>query len=114
MGQRPKRICKACRRNATRERVCEACASKGETGSKDDRRLSPSKRGYDSTWQKLRKMFLAENPICQDCLAAGKLKPATEVHHKAKIADSPNLRLETTNLVGYCKSCHSRRTAKGE
>jgi 5-methylcytosine-specific restriction enzyme A len=80
----------------------------------DKNRESSHKRGYDSTWEKLRKVFLIENPLCLDCIEHGKLTPATEVHHIKKVKDFPLLRLVKENLMGLCKSCHSVRTAKGE
>lgn len=39
---------------------------------------------------------------------------ANEVHHVAKIADAPERRLDSTNLMGLCKACHSARTSRGE
>ena len=56
------------------------------------------------------------DPVCEDCLA---MKPervteAVDVHHKIKISERPDLRLELSNLMSLCKSCHSIRTARGE
>jgi 5-methylcytosine-specific restriction protein A len=81
---------------------------------KEKLRKSARERGYDSTWEKLRKIFLRENPLCQDCLDAGKLTPANEVHHIKKVKEHPELRLVKTNLRALCKACHNRRTANGE
>jgi len=80
----------------------------------DKHRDSSHKRGYDSTWEKLRKVFLRENPLCHDCIQHERITPAKEVHHIKKVREYPSLRLVKDNLMGLCKSCHSSRTAKGE
>jgi len=67
---------------------------------------------YDRRWQKVRAAYLAKHPLCADCQIARRLTPATDVHHIVKPSDGGSDRDE--NLMGLCKSCHSRRTAKGE
>jgi 5-methylcytosine-specific restriction endonuclease McrA len=71
-----------------------------------DERPSPSARGYDRTWQRLRKMALHASPVCAEC---GRL--ATEVHHMRPIADG-GARLEQANLQPLCHACHNRETAR--
>lgn len=71
-----------------------------------DDRASASKRGYGSTWQKLRLIKLQDQPICQQ---PGCLKPATDVDHIKTLADGGENTLE--NLRSMCHSCHSRATA---
>ncbi|MHB1651403.1 MAG: HNH endonuclease [Desulfitobacteriaceae bacterium] len=80
----------------------------------DRHRGSARERGYDGTWKRLRKMYLREHPLCEDCLEQGRLEPATEVHHKEKVREHPELRLAISNLRALSKECHSRRTARGE
>jgi 5-methylcytosine-specific restriction protein A len=65
-------------------------------------------------WQKFRKRFLAERPLCEDCTSEGRVGAATDVHHKQKLRDRPELKYEEGNLMPLCKACHDRRTAKGE
>lgn len=65
-------------------------------------------------WRNFRDWFLARHPLCEDCLAEGKIEPAEEVHHLKKVADHPELRLVEANCRGLCKPHHSRRTAAGE
>ena len=67
-------------------------------------RDSPSRRGYDRRWKKVRRMFLNEHPFCFDC---GHF--ATEVHHATPKRNGGEDSAE--NLTALCKSCHSRRTA---
>lgn len=80
---------------------------------KDDRR-SAAARGYDYQWQKFRILYLAEHPLCMDCLSEGMTTAATDVHHKKKLAEHPELKYEDVNLRALCSPCHDRRTAKGE
>ena len=84
----------------------------------DKHRGSARQRGYDGTWERLRKMYLREQPLCEDCLENSlddvTLTPAVEVHHKKKVRDFPELRLVWSNLRALCKACHSKRTARGE
>jgi 5-methylcytosine-specific restriction endonuclease McrA len=63
-------------------------------------------------WRKLRAMFLAASPLCLDCLAKGLLTAAIEVHHKIARKLRPDLALDWDNLMGLCKSCHSKRKGK--
>lgn len=81
----------------------------------DRQRGSAAKRGYDHKWRAVRILKLQRNPFCQDCEAAGFfLMPATEPHHIKKVSEFPELRLDIGNLISLCKSCHSKRTRRGE
>ena len=79
-------------------------------------RLSPSKRGYDGAWERLRKIKLAADPMCQIQTHCGDRsitrQVATEVDHIIPIAERPDLRLDYDNLQSACKSCHSAKTAR--
>lgn len=76
-------------------------------------RGSTTQRGYDVAWERFRKFFLMNNPLCRDCLDADRLTPANEVHHVHKLADG-GPRLDPDNCMALCKPCHARRTARGE
>jgi 5-methylcytosine-specific restriction protein A len=75
----------------------------------DRNRGSSRERGYDRNWEQFRKMFLARHPFCNDCR-----RLATEVHHLAKVKNEPALKLAGSNCMALCKSCHTKRTARGE
>jgi 5-methylcytosine-specific restriction protein A len=66
---------------------------------------------YNYRWKQLRARYLSRHPLCADCQQAGRLTPATEVHHVIPVAQGGSDRSE--NLLGLCKSCHSRRTRGG-
>lgn len=63
---------------------------------------------YDRRWQKLRLVFLSKHPLCQKCQEAGRLTPATEVHHIISVNNGGSDRDE--NLMALCKPCHSKIT----
>ena len=79
-----------------------------------DRDRKPAhKRGYDYRWQKYRKQFLIDNPLCVKCLEEGKSVPATNVDHIEPVSgpDDP-LFWDEDNHQALCHSCHSRKTAR--
>ena len=71
-------------------------------------------RGYGADWQAFRKRRLTDQPLCEDCIEAGRVTPATEVHHLKKIKDRPDLRLVEENTRCLCSPCHKKRSARGE
>ena len=94
--------------------VCNRCGSqrRDKDRTHDDHRGTAHDRGYGSTWQKVRLMQLAQQPLCQDCQAEGLVMIGVEVHHiKAKRNGGDD---SFDNLMTLCKSHHSKRTAKGE
>jgi len=54
-------------------------ASKGRTH--DQIRGSAASRGYDARWRRARLWFLQQNPLCVECLKAGRTEAATVVDH---------------------------------
>lgn len=75
------------------------------------RRLLNSQR-----WRTVREQVLARDKgLCQDCVEAGRLSVATEVHHVQPVEhiSSPalmmRLALDPANLVALCHSCHVGR-----
>jgi 5-methylcytosine-specific restriction enzyme A len=69
---------------------------------------------YDRRWRKFQRWYLAQpdHQWCHDCQP--RLTPATEVHHIEKLALAPELKFDETNLMPLCKSCHTKRTNRGE
>lgn len=77
----------------------------------DDRRGSASSRGYDWRWKKLRDAYLAKNPLCEHCLADGRVTIANEVDHIVALRDG-GARLDPSNLQSLCIACHRAKTQK--
>lgn len=59
-------------------------------------------------WRKLRRVKIANNPICEECEKAY----ATEVHHISPLDRDYDNRLNYDNLQALCKPCHSIETRK--
>jgi 5-methylcytosine-specific restriction protein A len=81
--------------------------------SSDFKRKNANSRGYNYRWKQYRKWFLDKHPLCEDCSVFIPTQ-ATEVHHKAKLADHPELQFVESNLKALCHRCHAVRTARGE
>jgi len=110
----PKRAPMPCRQSG-----CPATVAGGgycETHQKlkyqrqDRNRLSPSKRGYDSKWRKIRQQVLSVDPLCRHCSVIGFMVNATEVDH----IDGNSRNNNYQNLRPLCKSCHSARTMRDQ
>ena len=69
------------------------------------RAMTTAERGYDGTWQKLRRYKLAGDPFCVVCN-----RSADQVDHIVPINDGGD-RLDPRNLQSMCQGCHSRKTA---
>lgn len=94
--------------------VCSTCGSQRGVKDReyDSHRPTATQRGYNSIWQRLRRMQLAAHPLCHDCQAEGLVKMGGEVHHIVAKRNGGEDSLD--NLMTLCKSHHSQRTARGE
>lgn len=77
----------------------------------DDRRGSARQRGYDTSWEKVRRLVLLDEPLCRFCAQRDMTVAATVVDHILSIRERPDLRLVRSNLRSLCQPCHDRRTA---
>lgn len=62
-------------------------------------------------WKKFRAWIRRERVLCERCTAEGKVEEGREVHHKVSPRDDLGLAFDPSNVLLYCKSCHSRETA---
>jgi 5-methylcytosine-specific restriction enzyme A len=88
------------------ERYCQKHQAQADAAY-DEHRGSRHERGYDHRWGNLRRAFLASNPICARCERAGRVEPATMVHHIIPIRDGGD-RLDNANLEALCRPCHEK------
>src|SRR2546422_11469031 len=75
-------------------------------------RGSPRERGYDTAWEKLRRIKLAQDPLCEIQTHCAGVTAADEVDHVIPIRQRPDLRLVMSNLQSACHRCHSAKTAR--
>ncbi|GHV27007.1 hypothetical protein FACS18948_3670 [Clostridia bacterium] len=65
---------------------------------------------YGRSWRAVRRRFLTEHPLCEECERRGRLVPAHEVHHKNPLRDGGTH--DPMNLAALCKPCHSAITIR--
>ncbi|MFT9447825.1 HNH endonuclease signature motif containing protein [Gluconobacter japonicus] len=77
----------------------------------DQKRGSARKRGYDADWEKVRARHLAINPCCcvPECRTP---RDRLNVDHIESVRESPERRLDPTNLRTLCQAHHSARTSR--
>ena len=73
-------------------------------------RKSASGRGYNSKWQRARKRFLKEHPLCCKCEEEGKYVIATIVDHIKPHRGDPILFWDEENWQPLCKHHHDVKT----
>lgn len=76
----------------------------------DERRKSARERGYDAQWEKYRKEFLINHPLCEDCLSKKILRAATVVDHIVAHKGDERLFWDGQNHQALCKQCHDMKT----
>lgn len=77
-----------------------------------------SKIYNSSEWVNLRKAYLMEHPLCEECEKQGKITPATEVHHVFEISNG-NTEIEMEDIAlnpwkyeglqALCTDCHHKQ-----
>ena len=73
-------------------------------------RSSAAARGYDSRWNKARKVYLNHHPLCVKCLAEGKYVKATVVDHVVPHRGNQDLFWDEENWQALCKKHHDHKT----
>ncbi|MCU9987091.1 HNH endonuclease [Mobiluncus curtisii] len=110
MPSKPKLPCSApdCP-ELTYERFCQLHAKKVDKNYRKYQRDPKINRRYGALWRKIRAAYIAQHPLCEDCLAQGKTTPVQEVHHILPLEHGGNH--DFANLRSLCKPCHSRQSA---
>ena len=79
----------------------------GQSWVKRERTGADRFRG-SAAWQRFRKWFRREHPLCQLCDDDGRVEPATDIHHIVGIMQAPDRALDESNVVALCRDCHQR------
>jgi 5-methylcytosine-specific restriction protein A len=77
-------------------------------------RGSSFERGYGHRWQRNRKGFLQENPLCVQCLGEGRSVPATDVDHIKPHRGDEGIFWDVTNWQALCGFHHKQKTGRGQ
>lgn len=88
------------------ERYCEehkkiAAKQYEQYGRKEEER-----QRYEGPWKTIRKMKLASQPLCENCLKNGRYTRAVLVHHIIPLEEGGSN--DSSNLMSMCQECHSR------
>lgn len=93
------------------QRYCEQ-HKRQEQKRYDNQRGTSAQRGYTARWQRARKRYLAEHPLCVECEKQGRLTPATVVDHVIPHKGDRRLFWDQGNWQSLCKRCHDKKTAR--
>ncbi|MCB5173657.1 HNH endonuclease [Microvirga lenta] len=88
-----------------------------EAGNRDSdrRRGSARERGYNTRWDKARKIYLQHNPLCVMCQKEGRVTPATVVDHiKPHKGDTALFWDIEDNWQSLCAPHHNRDKQREE
>lgn len=80
----------------------------------DRGRPNANSRGYTWSWSKASKAFLAQHPLCADCLRVGLVTAAAAVDHIIPHRGDKKLFWRRDNWQALCAPCHSAKTGRGE
>jgi 5-methylcytosine-specific restriction protein A len=96
-------------KKVTQDKYCEdhAHLTKEKQQRYNKSRGSAASQGYDGTWQKVRAMYLARHPLCEDCRGEGRVTRASLVHHVKELTKG-GARLDGSNMRALCNDCHER------
>lgn len=76
-----------------------------------DQRPSAARRGYDSEWQRKRKMYLTAHPWCVDPFDIHfDLVAAVVVDHIVPLSQGG--KDDETNYQSLCRTCNNKKTAR--
>jgi len=111
MPYRPKRPCShpGCPK-LTNGRFCEEHAKQEEKRYEKYDRDPTMKKRYGRSWKRIRDLYIAAHPLCEQCHKLGQFTPATEVHHIKPLSQGGDN--DFLNLMSLCTSCHSAITAR--
>lgn len=77
----------------------------------DARRPSPREQGYDSRWEKARRIYLAQHPLCVRCEQQGRVTLAVILDHTIPHKGNVALFWNEKNWEGLCVHCNAVKTA---
>ena len=73
------------------------------------------KLSSDRLYQKVRKLYFMEHPLCEECLKEGLTVQARDVHHKQSpfkdnlsMVERYSLLRNPNNFICLCRDCHQK------
>lgn len=101
------------------EKCCPECQKYEKQATRDYDRQRDESAGrqflHSATWRRIAAAKLSRDPLCEECLQAGRVEPASLVHHR----DRNELNNDPSNHESMCNNCHEiehkpERFRKGE
>lgn len=77
-------------------------------------RASARQRGYNTAWDKARRTYLAQHPLCVFCEQQGIVSPASVVDHIKPHRGDQTLFWDTANWQALCKPHHDSTKQRDE
>ena len=107
MPYKPARPCSypGCPR-LTHGRFCEEHQKQENARYERYDRDHESKKRYRGAWPLIRKRHDEAHPVCERCLAEGRITPVEHVHHIIPLSEGGTHNED--NLMSLCKPCHSK------
>ncbi|MBR1810140.1 MAG: HNH endonuclease [Clostridia bacterium] len=107
MPRRPKRPCSwpGCG-NLTDGQYCSLHETQARRRYDRYERSPDVNRKYGRVWKRIRDRYAAEHPLCERCLAEGRMTPVDEVHHILPVTQGGTH--DRGNLMSLCRSCHNK------
>ena len=96
--------------NLSNNRYCDTHAHLAPKKQHDKKRKSSTQRGYDTRWQKARRMYLNQHPLCLACQKEHRTTTATVVDHIKPHRGNQHLFWDVSNWQPLCKQCHDKKT----
>jgi 5-methylcytosine-specific restriction enzyme A len=63
-----------------------------------------------AAWQRLRRLKLREHPLCEACLAQGRIEPASAVDHRVPVSAGGYAFPALADLASLCAACHNAKS----
>lgn len=104
-SQRVPKGTRFCQRHQERYEVAQIKTMRARLDAMEKDRKSSHQRGYDHTWRKDSKRFLAANPLCAYCGRIATLVDHLEPHRGDKVLFGSR-----ANWRSCCQSCHTKKT----
>lgn len=69
-------------------------------------RSPDTSKKYGRAWKRIRDRYARQHPLCERCLAHGRLRKVEEVHHIIPVSMGGTHNAD--NLMSLCQSCHTK------
>jgi 5-methylcytosine-specific restriction protein A len=92
--------------NLTDETYCEVHKNMVAKQYNKFQRSPDHAKKYGRGWKRIRDRYVKAHPLCERCLAEGRMTPVEEVHHILSVNRGGTN--EDVNLMSVCKSCHNK------